>query len=164
VIVGPEARRELDKACMGGRGWWNDAWWREAAASGLLHIANQSWDYNHAALPDFFSHGVPLGTFRSIATRELADAEIARAAEYLRVHAPNPGDTLFAYPYGESNEYLAGEYFPRFGARLGIVAAFTREPACFTAGAARWRIPRFVFGRDWKSPAELERILAGAAR
>jgi peptidoglycan/xylan/chitin deacetylase (PgdA/CDA1 family) len=163
VIVSPDARRELDRTCMIGRGWWNDAWWPEAAASGLMDIANHSWDHNHETLPERFSHGVARGTFRTIDTRALADAQIARACEFLRAHAPNPGDALFAYPYGEWNDYLAGEYFPRFANALGITAAFSDAAGYLAPDSPRWALPRFVFGRDWKSPAGLEAILEAVA-
>jgi peptidoglycan/xylan/chitin deacetylase (PgdA/CDA1 family) len=159
AIASPDARVELDKSCMIGLGWWNDAWWREAAASGLMDIANHSWDHNHEALPERFSHGVQRGTFAPIATRALADAEIRDASEFLRARVPNPGNALFAYPYGQFNDYLVDEYFPAFAAALGIEAAFSDAPGYLCAQSNRWTIPRFVFGRDWTSPAGLERIL-----
>jgi polysaccharide deacetylase len=159
VIASPQARLELDRTCMIGRGWWNDEWWRDAVASGLMHIANHSWDHNHDALPERFAHGVARGTFKSIATRELADLEIRQAQEFLRSRVPHEGNGLFAYPYGEANDYLAQEYFPRFAAGLGIDAAFSDVAGYITADCERWRLPRFVFGRDWTSGAGLERIL-----
>lgn len=163
VIVSPEARAELDRSCMIGRGWWNDAWWPQAVASGLMHVGNHSWDHNHDALPESFSHGVERGTFRTIDREALADAEIRMAAQLLRRRAPNPGDHLFAYPYGESNPYLVTEYFPRHGEALGIRAACCDDPEHWRESADRWRIPRFICARDWKSPGELERILDAAA-
>jgi len=164
VIVSPEARVELDRSCMIGRGWWNDTWWRDAAASGFMDIASHSWDHNHDALPAGFSHGVERGTFRTIASRELADAEIRVAQEFLAHHAPNRGLALFAYPYGERNDYLVGEYFPDAGPQMGIEAAFTDGAECFTADANPWAVPRFICGRDWKTPGELGAILEAAAR
>jgi peptidoglycan/xylan/chitin deacetylase (PgdA/CDA1 family) len=159
VIASPEARVELDKTCMIGRGWWNDAWWRDAAASGLMDIANHSWDHNHEALPERFSHGVERGTFKSIATRGLADTEIRVANEFLRERVPNAGNALFAFPYGQFNDYLVDDYFPAFGEAMGIEAAFSDAPEYLSAESNRWKIPRFVFGRDWNSPEALERIL-----
>ena len=167
VIASPEARAALDRACMLGRGWWSDHWWRDAIASGVMHIGNHSWDHHHESLPDSFSIGARRGTFATIDTRERADHEIRQAAAHLRTHADNPGNELFAYPYGESNEYLAKEYLPRFGAELGLRAAFTDRPGYLEEGSDRWRVPRFMFGRDWKSPeglrALLERSKAGPA-
>ncbi len=159
VIASPEVRCALDKTCMIGRGWWNDAWWRQAVASGFMDIANHSWDHNHDAMPAHLSLGVERGHFRSIATRALADAEIRVAQEFLERAVPNPGNALFAYPYGDSNEYLVEEYLPAWGPRIGIQAAFGVEARHFSGDANRWRIPRFVFGRDWTTPAQLGAIL-----
>ncbi|MBC8023378.1 MAG: polysaccharide deacetylase family protein, partial [Burkholderiales bacterium] len=162
VVVSPEARAELDKSCLVGRGWWNDDWWELAAASGLMDIANHSWDHHHDALPARMKTGARRGTFRSIGTRRLADHEIRQAATYLRSRSPNRGAELFAYPYGEANRYLVSDYFPRNGADLRIIAAFTGRAGFLSQKTNRWAVPRFIFGRDWKSPAGLDRILEGA--
>ncbi|MEP7248082.1 MAG: methyltransferase domain-containing protein, partial [Gammaproteobacteria bacterium] len=50
----------------------------------------------------------------------------------------------------------------RYAAELGIHAAFTADPGFFAHDSNRWTIPRFIFGRDWSSPAELREILAAA--
>jgi hypothetical protein len=160
VVTSREARRALDAACMVGKGWWTDAWWPKAVASGLMHIGNRSWDHHHEALPHAFSHGAPRGTFLTIDNKRLADIEIAQAGRYLREHAPNPGDALFSYPYGESNRYLIEDYFP--GEDSGVMAAFTSRAGFLEAGSGRWQVPRFVCGRDWNSAAGLEAILEAA--
>ena len=163
VIASPEARATLDSTCMIGEGWWSDAWWKAAIESRLMHIANHSWDHNHETLPEAFSQGVARGTFLPINSKSLADYEIRRAADFLRTHAPNPGTGLFAYPYGEASAYLTQEYFPSYGEEIGIKAAFTDQAGLFEPDADRWRIPRFVCGRDWTSPAGLQAILDAAA-
>ena len=163
VIASPEARDVLDQTCMIGQGWWTDAWWKSAIASGLIHVANHSWDHHHETLPESFSLGVPRGNFLTIDNERLADHEIRRAADYLRSHAPNPGAALFAYPYGQTNEFLTHEYFPRHGKSLGIRAAFTTNPGFFEPDCRKWEIPRFLFGRDWSTPSELESILDAAS-
>jgi peptidoglycan/xylan/chitin deacetylase (PgdA/CDA1 family) len=159
VIASPAARAELDRTCMLGQGWWTDTWWKEALSSGLMHVANHSWDHHHETLPEAFSLGVRRGTFRTIDSRDRADHEIRKAAEHLRQAAPNPGNELFAYPYGESNSYLVAEYLPRFAAELGIRAAFVDRPDFLEEDSPRWEIPRFMFGRDWSSPEGLQEIL-----
>lgn len=161
-IASPEARAALDAACMVGKGWWNDDWWAGAAASGLVHIANHSWDHNHEALPAALAAAPRRGTFSVVTSWELADHEIGRAVEYLRARAPNPGTGLFAYPYGESNRFLTHEYFPCKAAALGIRAAFTAQDGFLEPGTSRWEVPRFLCGRDWTSPAELAAILDAA--
>ncbi len=163
VVASPEARTTLDSACLIGRGWWTHSWWRDAISSGLMHIANHSWDHNHELLDGQPPPGVTRGTFSNIRTKELADEEIARAAHYLRDAAPNPGLELFAYPYGESNEYLANEYFPCHGGPLGLRAAVTTRAGFLEPGCQKWEIPRFLFGRDWRSPSELRALLEEAA-
>ena len=66
---------------------------------------------------------------------------------------------LFAYPYGEWSDFLAREYFPLEGSRHRVRAAFTTEPAPVSAGCDRWRIPRYVFGAHWRTPADFEKLL-----
>ena len=159
VIVSPEARRELDRTCMVGRGWWNDDWWPVATQGGCMHVGSHSWDHNHDFLPESFSHGVPTGTFAPIATFELAELEVRQAQEFLARHAPNPGSALFAYPYGDASPYLVDEYLPRHGPGMGLVAALGGDPEPLTRASHRWNLPRFIHGRDWNTPAELESLL-----
>jgi 2-polyprenyl-3-methyl-5-hydroxy-6-metoxy-1,4-benzoquinol methylase len=163
VVVSPEARAALDATCMIGKGWWTDSWWRAATQAGLIHIGNNSWDHHHDSLPDSFSHGIPRGRFSNINSRELADYEIKQAAMFLQRNAPNPGVQLFAYPYGETNAYLTQEYFPTYCRELGIRAAFTAQSGFLEPGSGRWEVPRFLCGRDWRSPGELRTILEAAA-
>jgi peptidoglycan/xylan/chitin deacetylase (PgdA/CDA1 family) len=164
VIVSPNVRAILDATCMLGKGWWTDSWWPEAVRSGLIHIANHSWDHNHETLPSSFLRSARAGTFLTVDSRESADHEISAAAKYLHQHAPNPGTGFFAYPYGDSNPYLVHEYFPTHGSELGIRAAFTGHPGFLEPGTGRWEVPRFLCGRDWSSPDELEAILDAAAK
>lgn len=164
VVASPEARAVLDTTCMIGAGWWTDGWWPAALSSGLMHIGNGSWDHHHETLPDSFPRGSARGNFRTVDSRFLADYEIRQAAEYLRGHASNPGTALFAYPYGESNRYLVHEYFPCNGHELGIKAAFTARAAFLEPGSGKWEVPRFICGRDWRSPIELRAILDSAIR
>lgn len=164
VIASPAAREALDRACLVGKGWWNDAWWPQAVASGLMEIASHSWDHNHDALEPGPGAGVRRGTFRSIDSEDLADYQIAQSVRHVREKAPNAGASLFAYPYGETNGFLVGDYLPRRAASIGLEAAFTTEPEFVHPGSQRWALPRFVFRRDWSSPAELARILREARR
>jgi hypothetical protein len=164
VIASPEARAVLDRTCMVGKGWWTDAWWKAAIESGLMHLGSHSWDHNHETLPDSLSPGVRRGTFLNIDSKERADYEVRQAAAYLDAHAPNPGTALFAYPYGQANRYLSGEYFACHGGEFGARAAFTDQPDFLEPGCDRWAVPRFVCGRDWSSPDGLRAILEEAAR
>jgi peptidoglycan/xylan/chitin deacetylase (PgdA/CDA1 family) len=163
VIASPEVRDVLDTTCMIGRKWWNDHWWTEAAATGLMDIANHSWDHNHATLPQPVAEGVERGNFHVIADESLADAEIRAAQEFLQQRVPNAGNRLFAYPYGETNDFLLRDYLPRNAASLGLDAALASDPEYFHAGSERWAIPRFICGRDWKDPEGFRALLRGAA-
>ncbi|MCM2328462.1 MAG: polysaccharide deacetylase family protein [Lysobacter sp.] len=160
AIVSPQARASLDRHHMVGCGWWNDGWWREAEASGLMAVESHSWDHNQATL-ESTAASAARGAF-DLATREEADAEIAQATRYLRSRRGRDGDVLFAYPYGPASDYLAEDYFPDPGAGHGVFAAFTTDAAPVTPGTSRWRLPRFVCGWHWKTPGELEALLARA--
>ena len=157
AIVSREARRELDRTCMIGCRWWNDDWWREAEASGLLAIESHGWDHNHESLARTVA-SAPRGAF-DVTTKADADAEIAQASRELRRLRGRDGDVLFAYPYGPASHYLAEEYLPDGSNGHGVFAAFTTGRDPVHAGTSRWRIPRYVFGFDWKSGGELERLL-----
>jgi peptidoglycan/xylan/chitin deacetylase (PgdA/CDA1 family) len=159
VIVSPEARKVLDRTCMIGEGWWNDDWWADAAGTGLMGIANHSWDHNHETLPDGVFPGVARGSFESIDTFELADFQIAQASDYLWRVAPNRGAHLFAYPYGKANAFLSQHYFPQRAASINLFAAFADDPEPLHSESKRWELPRYVFRRDWTSTTELASIL-----
>jgi hypothetical protein len=159
VIVSRSAREQLDKTSLIGRGWWNDDWWEAAIASGLMEIANHSWDHNHISLEEGDFPGVARGTFGSISTDELADYQISQAAAHLMRFARNPGAALFAYPYGDSNDFLVRDYFPRRGHEIGVKAAFGDSSEVLHEGSSRWMLPRFIYRRDWSSPEGLGAIL-----
>ncbi len=159
VVVSREAREHIDRVGLAGRGWWTDGWWTEAVASRHAAVASHGWDHNHPLVEHLFERPRRSGTFRSIDSFELAEDEIARASAHLKRVAPNPGDRLFAYPYGESNDYLVREYFPRFHGRIGVDAAFGDAARPMTGGDDRWNLPRYVCGRDWKAPEGLEALL-----
>ncbi len=160
VMASPVARSEMDRACLYGAGWLDSNWWAAAATGGLLDIGNHSWDHNHEVASE--APGQPRGTFRSIDTESLADHEIRRAQELIgELCGTTP--RLFAYPYGESNDYLEGEYLPRHGPGMGLAGAFTAAGAPVIKQTSCWSIPRFVHGLHWRSTAELCAILEDAA-
>ena len=159
VIVSPNARSELDQTCMLGCGWWNDHWWQAAIGTGLLGIGNHSWDHNHPTLRTVAHAGQQRGNFFSIDDFAAAEGEIAQASRHLWKAAPNPDASLFAYPYGEANEYLCETYLPLNCERLRLRAAFTCEPAPITSQSDRWKLPRYVCGLHWKTTDELRGLL-----
>ncbi|MFT3792822.1 MAG: polysaccharide deacetylase family protein [Rudaea sp.] len=162
VIVSPQARAVLDVTCMAGRDWWRDGWWREAAREGVIAIENHSWDHNHPTLPYTAQREQNKGTFKNVDSHVDADAEIRAAADWLDAHLAPCRSTLFAYPYGEWNDYLVREYLPRYVHEHRLRAAFTGEPHPVEANVDRWLLPRYVCGNHWKTPSELEGLLRDA--
>ncbi len=162
VIVSPDARAELDRTCLIGRGWWDDAWWNPALREGLIAIESHSWDHNHATLARTAQREQRKGTFATIDSYADADAEIRRAADWLDRHCAPHRATLFAYPYGETNAYLVEDYLPCRAAEHRVRAAFATEPRPVDAASDRWRLPRYVCGQHWHDPAGLERLLDDA--
>jgi len=161
TIVSPEARAELDRTCMIGCRWWNDDWYREAEASGLVAIESHGWDHNHVGLR-FTATSAPRGAF-DVRDAAEAEAELAQAARRLRLLRVREGEVLFAYPYGDAGAYLAEEWLPHHGPANGITAAFAAsngEPV--TAESSRWRIPRYVFRDQWESHEDLAALLRDA--
>lgn len=159
VIASPDARATIDQRCLFGRDWMRDTWWRAAQASGLIAIENHSWDHNHAQLPRTVQRDQVKGTFRSIDTYADANAEIRQASDWLDAHRPSRKTSLFAYPYGESNDYLVNEYFPHYAHEHRLLAAVGTEPAPIDGGSDAWTLPRYVCGHHWSSPGALERLL-----
>jgi hypothetical protein len=159
-IVSPLARDRLDTTCMIGTKWWNDSWWPDAVASGLMGIGNHSWDHNHGTLEGHAVPGLPRGSFAVVDSEAAADYEIRQASAYLRRQVPNEAAALFAYPYSEANDFLRRDYLPRVGPRIGLDAAFGSIDADYwTATSDRWYVPRFASRQAWKSPEGLQRIL-----
>lgn len=161
TIVSPAARAELDRTCMIGCGWWSDAWYRDADASGLLSVESHGWDHNHESLRTTVATA-PRGAF-DIRDAAEAEAEIGHAANVLRELRGRGGEMLFAYPYGDASDYLAEEWLPANSGRFGIGAAFGGiGGAPVSVGTSIWRIPRYVFRSDWKEAGELAALLRDA--
>jgi hypothetical protein len=159
VIVSPDARLALDRTCLVGRGWWTDDWWREAEREGLIAIESHSWDHNHATLPETAQRDGRTGTFRSIDTPAVADAEIRQANNGLDAHVRAPRAGLFAFPYGETNEYLLHDYLPNHAAEHRLRAAFGTGPRPVGPDSDRWNLPRYVCGHHWHSADTLVELL-----
>lgn len=161
VISSPVARDELDRKGLIGKGWWTDEWWRPAQESGLIGIESHSWDHNHPDLDHVAQRDQLKGDFRNIDTFADCDVQVAGSADYIAGRLNGARPTLFAYPWGQASEYLRREYFPGYRDRHGFRAAFTTDPKPVSKTDSIWALPRFVFGRDWKSPAQLAGLLAG---
>jgi len=162
VIASPDARAELDRKDYFGGGYWPDRWWREAASGDVLSVESHSWDHNHPSIARSVQRDNVRGTFANIGTWDEAEAEVAQSMLYIaRVTGVAP--RFFAYPWGEPSEYLLRDYLPARGPELGLKAAVSSAPHAsgfVDTGSDRWLVPRLVCGHDWKSPGELESLLA----
>ncbi|MGC1818206.1 MAG: polysaccharide deacetylase family protein [Casimicrobiaceae bacterium] len=159
VIADPKARATLERTCLDGAQWLGEDWWPRAIVDGSWHLGVHSWDHHHPTLARYAGLPPAVAEFRGVDSYAEADRQVSVAARYLRARAANPGDRLFAYPYGNWTDYLAGDYFPHHADEHGMIAAFTTEPEFVHAGSNRWRLPRFVCRLHWRSPEELAAIL-----
>lgn len=162
VIASPAARDAMDRQCLFAGDIMGEAWWPDAAASGLLGIGNHSWDHNHEVAPEAAPDDLPRGRFFAVDNRVRADWQIARAQDYIRARVPGPPIRHFGYPYGDVNAYLRDEYLPVHGPGMGLVAAWTTDGRPVTANEHRWALPRYVCGLHWRSPDQLGDLLAEA--
>ena len=160
VIASPGAREQFDHKDFLSLGLWGDDWWGPASQSGLMDIESHSWDHNHPSIDPTAHKSNQRGSFLGIDTLVECEAEIRQASAYIAQRTGRAPRHL-AYPWGQASDYLRTEYLPRYGAELGLVAAWSCEPQPLIAGTTvdRWYLPRFVCGQHWKSPAELEALL-----
>jgi peptidoglycan/xylan/chitin deacetylase (PgdA/CDA1 family) len=151
VIASPDARRLIDQHSLWGKDWIRDDWWSSASSSGMLSIASHGWDHNH---PDLGAEG----GFDTVNTQEKCEAQVIRAARYIESRIGVWPD-MFAYPFGESSDYIREIFFPRHGSLHRCRAAFGTGQGPVHQDSDRWNLPRLVCGRDWQSPEELIRLL-----
>lgn len=156
VIASPQARAQLDQTCIAGRGQWQDEWWTEAAAEGVLALGNHSWDHLHPTLDSVVAKHAERGRFDSILSAEDAEREIGDAERYLQERTQGRSARLFAYPYGHHNTFLVNSYLP---SQSAVRAAFIGGGDYVRAGCNRWVIPRFICQEHWQTVSDLQRIL-----
>lgn len=159
VIASPDARRGLEQSCLDGKAWMDDDWWPDAVASGRWHLGCHSWDHQHPTLPAYSGMVDEKIRFQAVNDVASADLQINNALRYLRERAANPGDRLFAYPYGNWTDYLVQQFLPEQVCHHGLTAAFTTQPEVLHESSNPWLLPRFVCRADWKSPEQLASIL-----
>lgn len=158
VIASPQARQELDRNATLQLGVWPEDWWAAANASGLMSVESHSWDHNHESIDSSVQRENQRGDFRLIETEAECRAEVDQASAYIeRISGRRP--QFFAYPYGQYSDYLALDYLPRHGERLGLQAALTCRPEPVSRSGDRWRLPRYVCGHDWSSTESLRQLL-----
>ena len=159
VICSPDAREQLDRNGLIGKGWWGDDWWDDAQKSGLMSIQCHSWDHVHPDVEPVAQADNIKGDFSRVAGFDDCDVQVRKAAEYIASVVEGHRPDLYAYPYGQSSDYLARDYFPQRSADHGFRAAFTTESKAVSRHDDIWRLPRFVFGHDWRSTDQLGQML-----
>jgi len=151
VIASPQARQVIDRKSLFDMGHMSDDWWRNADAHPLLAIGNHGWDHNH---PDLEEGDYARGGFEMVRSLDHCREQVVQAGEYIeRKTGRRP--RFFAYPFGESSEYIRNEYFPLHRDEHHCLAAVGTDRGLLTAQSNRWNLPRFVCGRDWSTPEEL---------
>jgi peptidoglycan/xylan/chitin deacetylase (PgdA/CDA1 family) len=151
VIASPMARRLIDSKSLFGSGHMSDDWWHRADAHPMMAIGNHGWDHNH---PDLEEEHYARGGFDMVRTREHCHLQVVQAAEFI-AQKTGRKPAFFAYPFGESSEYIRNDYFPHHRDEHHCLAAIGTNPGLVTAQSNRWNLPRFVCGRDWSTPLEL---------
>lgn len=151
VIASPEARHLIDRKSLFGSGHMSDDWWRGADTHPMMSIDNHGWDHNH---PDLGEGQYARGGFEMVSSFEHCHQQVVQAAEYIE-QKTGRRPRFFAYPFGESSEYIRDEYFPRRHDEHHCLAAVGTDPGLVSAESNRWNLPRFVCGRDWSTPEEL---------
>ena len=159
VIASPDARRQIAAREMLGYAWIGEHWWAAAVASGRFDIGNHGWDHVSPSVTTAAEPGGKAGSFRHVDTFDEADLQVRVAREYIAARAPNPGAAFFAYPYGDESAYAADDYLPRHVERHGTDRRVHRAARSDPRASDRWRLPRYTCGLDWRSTAELARIV-----
>ena len=151
VIASPEARQAIDQGSLFGQGHMSDDWWHAAASHPLLDIGNHGWDHNH---PDLPAEDYPRGGFTSVETFEHCHHQVVQAGAFIE-EKTGQWPQVFAYPFGESSDYIRNEFFPKYGGEHRSLAALGTCAGLVTTASNRWDLPRYVCGRDWSAPTEL---------
>lgn len=163
VIASPESRLAMEASADPAYTWLApgalaEDWWSPAIESGVIAIANHSWDHLHPALASVRHARDARGDFAQVDTLADADAQIRDASAYLWSATRGRAAPYFAYPFGQHNAFLARDYLPSAGEGV-CAAAFTTEPRLVAPDDSRFLLPRFVCGAHWRSPEELARLI-----
>lgn len=158
VIAGADARRDMADRCLAGLQWMNDDWWGDVQREGLIDIQNHGWDHNHPAVDSLIQKDGISGSFAVIDSEAECQAQVVKAGEFIETKTGR-WPSLFAYPFGDSSEFIREQYFPDYADTHRTRAAFGASGEAVTHGHSRWDIPRMVCGFHWRSPEALENIL-----
>ena len=159
AIASPAARQELAITCMNGERRWGSEWWASAIDEGTFEIGNHSLDHMHDTLEKTAHSKGAKGNFTSVDNYADADTQIRQAQEIIDQLTNSKSAQVFAYPYGDYNDYLVHEYFPLNTNEHKQIGAFATGGGFATQNSNPWCIPRLVCGSHWKSSDELNSLL-----
>jgi peptidoglycan/xylan/chitin deacetylase (PgdA/CDA1 family) len=137
----------------------DESWWNRAIETGLIGIANHSWDHLHPALAQVRHSRQARADFTQVDNEGDADAQIEEASEYIFARTRGKSSPYFAYPFGQSNTFLERDYLPRRGDKMGVEAAFTTKPIAIAKTDSIWALPRLTCGHHWRAADALAAIL-----
>ena len=152
VIVSKRARDQLFKFDVENN-WFVD---NECA---LIDIGCHSYDHIHQSVSGTDLYHCKQGRFDTIDNYSDAHIQIAMANELLRQITKNRSVPYFAFPYGQTSEYLIKDYLPKRKGIHGLKAALTTGGTCLNQETLIWKIPRFVFGYHWKNKNDFKYLL-----
>ncbi|MDA3933925.1 MAG: polysaccharide deacetylase family protein [Gammaproteobacteria bacterium] len=156
VISSPLARAQADRYLLHDLNWLTSDWWLKAQASGMISIENHSWDHNMAVATEAMS--TPSNSFSGVRTAPQANYQILGSSELIEL-ITGVRPYLFAYPYGDVNDYLALDYLPGTESQSGLRGAFTTTGNHIDRNADRWKLSRYVHGFHWTCSKELRIII-----
>ncbi len=156
VIASSHARKNMDVDCLNNQKLITDDWWRTASESNIFAIENHSWDHVHPSNNQVFQQDNIKGDFNKILTVSDADNQIQKSSEFID-DKTNKKTCLFAYPYGDYNDFMSEEYFPN--KQNKIKAAFTCDAKYVTKNTNIWKIPRFICGKHWQNSSEFKKLI-----
>ena len=164
VIASPAARQVMEKAFDPAfhfltEGSMNDRWWNPAIDSGMMAIANHSWDHLHPALASVAHSRQQKGSFRVVDNERDAQSQIDDAWTFINDKTLGRAAPYFAFPFGQYNDYLVDSYLPHYGFRHRMLAAFSTAGRMLDDRVNRWCIPRLTSGDHWKTPDEFAALL-----
>lgn len=161
VIASPQARAIIDEDCYG-RPLSDSHWWLDAARSGRVVLGNHSWDHVHECVIARMNVANRPPPFNEISDESEADRQIAQASDYLDkvLIDAQTRVNLLAFPYGHHTDFLTDCYLPNAFERHRIEAAFTTVPEFVTPSSNPYRLPRFVCGSAWRTPAAFARLMS----
>ncbi len=158
VIASDAARAAIDTESHAGHPISSAAWWSAAAHEGLMDLGCHSWDHCARGLTAEQRYSKQAGSFRGVDNQRDADQQVRHAGDAIRAHCADHAQArLFAYPYGETTDFLVKSYFPN--AAHGMLAAFTDGAEVVTPATNRWTIPRYVCGFHWRSAEAFAQLM-----